>query len=84
VQQRTRPATDVEHRLCGHHQWQVEAEVPAWLKRAKQVIQLRETGIGELAIDHLACLPDAFDDRNAVSVILRRHAEESHASASRS
>lgn len=52
VQQRTRPAADVEHRLRRHHQWQVEAEVASSLPRMEHVIQLSEAGIGEQAIDH--------------------------------
>src|SRR5680860_1719169 len=58
VQQGTRPATDVEHGLRGHHQSQVETEVVPSLRRAEHVLQLGETVLGEQTIDHHTSVPD--------------------------
>lgn len=58
VQQGTRPATDVEHGLRGHHQSQVETEVVPSLRRAEHVLQLGETALGEQSIDHHTSVPD--------------------------
>ena len=63
VQQRTRPATNIEHGLRGHEELQVEVEVVS-LHPAEGVIQRGESGFGEVAIDHRTYLPGPRRRRN--------------------
>ena len=58
AQQLTCPATNIEHGFRRHHERQVEAEVAPSFPWMKHVVQLGETGLDELMINHHGSVAD--------------------------
>ena len=58
AQQVAGAAADIEHRRGRHHEREVEAEIAPLVPGAEAVVTAGETGLGELAVDHGASLPN--------------------------